>query len=295
MGRPVAASPSTWHGRDVTGGTPDNLRLFSHLGADTVRSPPMGTNGPFYGGDAALSRVPPTTCHTRGRRRGRDRVASARHRACIVFRAVRRRRSCVTPPPRLPQPVLAPVAVDKAADLYSCRHENVGSAAAPVSMSWTVTRMRTTATRMTYRGAGAVKMSLQFIVTLTKPGCIAGVRVSAPGRVRRPSRAIRAGAAPSRNAAYGRVDQPAAEIDPRGCPRSDDRHPGRPTAWGDPPVSTHQWRPLDHARHLRGVATVNAESGCLKGVDTARSAVRRGQVPVARTAGASAPRRRPWR
>ena len=101
----------------------------------------------------------------------------------------------------------------------------------------------------------------------------------APGRVRRPSRAIRAGAAPSRNAAYGRVDQPAAEIDPRGCPRSDDRHPGRPTAWGDPPVSTHQWRPLDHARHLRGVATVNAESGCLKGVDTARWASAEQDLP----------------
>ena len=27
--------------------SPDNLRLFSHLGVDTVRSPPMGTNGPF--------------------------------------------------------------------------------------------------------------------------------------------------------------------------------------------------------------------------------------------------------
>ena len=36
----------------------------------------------------------------------------------------------------------------------------------------------------------------------------------------------------SRNAANGRVDQSTAEIDPRGCPRSDARHPGRPTAWG---------------------------------------------------------------
>ena len=42
------------------------------------------------------------------------------------------------------------------------------------------------------------------------------------------------------------------------------------TAWGDPPVSTHQWRSLDHVRHHRGGATVNAESGCLKCVDTAR-------------------------
>ena len=28
-----------------------------------------------------------------------------------------------------------------------------------------------------------------------------------------------------------RLDQSAAETDPRGCPRSDDRHPGRPAAW----------------------------------------------------------------
>ena len=34
-------------------------------------------------------------------------------------------------------------------------------------------------------------------------------------------------------------NQSAAETDPRGCPRSDARRPGRPTAWGDPPVTTH--------------------------------------------------------
>ena len=80
----------------------------------------------------------------------------------------------------LPAGVLAPFAVDQAADLYSCRHENVGSAAALVLMSWTVSGMRTTATKITYRGAGAVKMSLQFIAALTKPASIAGVRVSRP-------------------------------------------------------------------------------------------------------------------
>lgn len=75
----------------------------------------------------------------------------------------------------------------------------------------------------------------------------------------------------SRNPANGRVDQSAAETDARGYPRSDARDPGRPTAWGDPPVTTHPGRSPDHARHQRGVATVNAESGCLKGVDTARN------------------------
>ena len=61
----------------------------------------------------------------------------------------------------------------------------------------------------------------------------------APGGIRRPSRAVRAGATTSRNTAHGRVDQSAAATDPRGCPRSDARHPGRPTVWGDPPVTTH--------------------------------------------------------
>ena len=76
--------------------------------------------------------------------------------------------------------MLAPYAVDQAADLCPCGHENVGSAAALVFMSWTVTGMRTTATRNTQREAGAVKMSLQFIGALTKPACTAGVRVSRP-------------------------------------------------------------------------------------------------------------------
>ena len=61
-----------------------------------------------------------------------------------------------------------------------------------------------------------------------------------PGRIRCPSRAVRPGATTSSNAANGRVDQSPAETDPRGCPRSDERHPGRPTAWGDPPGTTHQ-------------------------------------------------------
>ena len=48
--------------------------------------------------------------------------------------------------------VLAPCAVDHAADLCSCGHENGGSAAALVSMTRTVTGMRATATSITYKG-----------------------------------------------------------------------------------------------------------------------------------------------
>ena len=51
--------------------------------------------------------------------------------------------------------MLAPFAVDQAADLCPCGHKNAGSAAALVFMSWTVTGMRTTATKNTPRGAGA--------------------------------------------------------------------------------------------------------------------------------------------
>ena len=47
--------------------------------------------------------------------------------------------------------------------------------------------------------------------------------------------------------------------------------PDDPQHGVDPPVTAHPRRSLDHARHQRGLATVNAESGCLKGVDTARS------------------------
>ena len=56
----------------------------------------------------------------------------------------------------------------------------LASEAAPVSMSWTVTGRHATATMSTWREAGAVKMSRQFIGELTNPACIAGVRVSRP-------------------------------------------------------------------------------------------------------------------
>ena len=49
-------------------------------------------------------------------------------------------------PPGLGDGVLAPFAVDQAADLCSCGHENDDSAAGLVCMSWTATGTRTTAT-----------------------------------------------------------------------------------------------------------------------------------------------------
>ena len=51
----------------------------------------------------------------------------------------------------------------------------------------------------------------------------------------------------ARNAPNSRLDQSAAETDPRGCPRSDDRHPGRPAAWGDLPV-TNPSAPIARSR-----------------------------------------------
>jgi hypothetical protein len=66
------------------------------------------------------------------------------------------------------------------------------------------------------------------------------------------------------------LDQPAGEIDEPGCPRSDDRHPGRPAAWADRRATTRRRRSIDLEDQFDGFATVNAESGCLKGVDTAR-------------------------
>ena len=46
VARDEIAASSPWGGQRKDE-TDDNLRLFSHLGTDTVRSPPMGTNGPF--------------------------------------------------------------------------------------------------------------------------------------------------------------------------------------------------------------------------------------------------------
>ena len=92
-----------------------------------------------------------------------------------------------------------------------------------------------------------------------------------PGRLCRPSRAVRARATPSRDNAHGGLDQSAADPHQPGGPSHDHRHPGRPTAGLHAPATTHRQSP-GHVRHQRGVATVNAESGCLKVVDTARIA-----------------------
>ena len=76
--------------------------------------------------------------------------------------------------------VLVPLAVDQAAVRCSYGHENVGSSAVPGSLRWTITGMRTTATKKRRERPRAVKMSLQFSRVLTTPACIAGVLVSRP-------------------------------------------------------------------------------------------------------------------
>ena len=67
-----------------------------------------------------------------------------------------------------------------------------------------------------------------------------------------------------------RMDQSAVRNDPPGCPRTDDRHPGRLPACGRCPAATAARSVVVAPRRWRGVATVNAELGCLKDVDTAR-------------------------
>jgi hypothetical protein len=63
---------------------------------------------------------------------------------------------------------------------------------------------------------------------------------------------------------------PPAKSTAQDAPRNDDRHPGRPAAWGKSQGQNASWRSADPDDHVDGVATVKAESGCLKGVDTAR-------------------------
>ena len=73
-----------------------------------------------------------------------------------------------------------------------------------------------------------------------------------------------------RNLADRRMDQSAVEHHPPGCPKTDDRHPGRLAACGRCPAATAARSVVVSPRRWRGVATVNAEPGCLKDVDTAR-------------------------
>ena len=91
-----------------------------------------------------------------------------------------------------------------------------------------------------------------------------------PRGLRRASGAIRQRATTPRNLADRRVDQSAVENHPPGCPRTDDRHPGRLAACGRCPAATAARSVVVAPRRWRGVATVNAEPGCLKDVDTAR-------------------------
>ena len=63
------------------------------------------------------------------------------------------------------------------------------------------------------------------------------------------------------------------------APDPDDRHAGRPAAWGDQRAIRDPSGSLDRAPRQRGVATVNAESGCLKRIDTARLVVAGVSVP----------------
>ena len=57
-------------------------------------------------------------------------------------------------------------------------------------------------------------------------------------------------------------------------PRNDDRHPGRPAAWGDRAATHHRGRSPGRDRQQRGGGSLNAEPGCLKVVDAARTADR---------------------
>ena len=94
-----------------------------------------------------------------------------------------------------------------------------------------------------------------------------------PRGLRRASGAIRQRTTTPRNLADRRRDQSAVENDPPGCPRTDDRHPGRLAACGRCPAATAARPVVVAPRRWRGVATVNAELGCLKDVDTARIVV----------------------
>ena len=111
-----------------------------------------------------------------------------------------------------------------------------------------------------------------------RPTCITAARrrsstcVTAPAAWPTPRiRAIRQRTTTPRNLADRRMDQSAVENDPPGCPRTDDRRPGRLPACGRCPAATPARSVVVAPRRWRGVATVNAEPGCLKDVDTART------------------------
>ncbi len=78
-----------------------------------------------------------------------------------------------------------------------------------------------------------------------------------PRGLRRASGAIRQRTTTPRNLADRRMDQSAVENDPPGCPRTDDRHPGRLAACGRCPAATAARPVVVAPRRWRGVATVN--------------------------------------
>ena len=63
---------------------------------------------------------------------------------------------------------------------------------------------------------------------------------------------------------------PPSKTTRQDAPGPDDRHPGRLPACGRCPAQTAARSVVVAPRRWRGVATVNAEPGCLKDVDTAR-------------------------
>ena len=76
--------------------------------------------------------------------------------------------------------VLAPFAVDQAACLRADGEQRVDSSASSDSVGWTVTDTCTTATKIRRVRPPAVQMSRNAKRWLTRPACIAGVRVSRP-------------------------------------------------------------------------------------------------------------------
>ena len=76
--------------------------------------------------------------------------------------------------------VLAPFAVDQAACLRADGEQRVDSSASSDSVGWTVTDTCTTAAKIRRVRPPAVKMSRNAKRWLTRPACIAGVRVSRP-------------------------------------------------------------------------------------------------------------------
>src|SRR5207245_4409578 len=92
-------------------------------------------------------------------------------------------------------------------------------------------------------------------------------------------RALRARAAAPGNSSRGGLDQRADKNSSRECPKNDDRHSGRPAAWG--PRTATGGESTHRNRQQRGGASLNAEPGCLKVVDAARGDVHQAVSAIA--------------